>query len=465
MHWRLSLTVARCGRTGCQTEAKHYAGYGQSGMDGLYTDISNGTLFDVYLRPWRAFAQKAGGRGVMASHQTLNGVPNHANHWLLTEVWRGKFGANHSFTASDQDDVTRLYINSRGQGYGVAQDCLHAGALALNAGLDSALGYTCFQNLTQALNQGLIDDAALDRAAGNVLRAKFAAGLFDGHAYSDPTGSQKIRTIAAQRLAYQTAVESVTLVQNLNGTLPLKVGAVRSGAVRRIAVVGPNAGCAVESATSCSSVQAQMGPYVWDSGENTVSVLQAVRRSISEGQLEEVTYHQGAYWTSYNDSLLEAAVEGAKAADVVIAVVGDSEASYGHGTCAEGIDADTLDLPGGQLALLDAVVSTGVPVVAVLINGRPATFGAGPFALTGPNNALLKRLAAVLVAWRPGEAGGTAIWDLMLGKENPSGHLTQNWLRNVGAVRGPSNPWFQPRRPGLPFQYVTEQTTPLFSFG
>ena len=285
----------------------------------------------------------------MASHQALNGMPNHANHWLLTEVWRGKFGANHSFIASDQDDVTRLYINSRGQGFGVAQDCLHAGALALNAGMDSALGYTCFENLTQALKQGLIDGAALDRAAGNVLRAKFAAGLFDGHAYSDPTGSQKIRTVAAQRLAYQAAVESVTLVQNHNSTLPLRVGAGGSGTVRRIAVVGPNAGCAIEGATSCSydghdPIKAQMGPYVWDSGENTVSVLQAVRSSVSEGQLEKVTYHQGAWWTSYNHSLLEAAVEGVKRADVVIAVVGDSDASYGHGTCAEGIDTGANQL-------------------------------------------------------------------------------------------------------------------------
>ena len=133
--------------------------------------------------------------------------------------------------------------------------------------------------------------------------------------------------------------------------------------------------------------------------------------------------------------------------------------------CVDTVRADTLDLPGGQLALLDAVAATGVPVVAVLINGRPATFGSGPFAFTGPNNALLQRLAAVLVAWRPGEAGGTAIWDLLVGKENPSGHLAQNWPRSVGAVRGPSSPWFQPRRSGVPLRYVAEPTTPLYSFG
>eukprot|EP01047_Picozoa_sp_COSAG01_P072754 COSAG01_NODE_11657_length_1886_cov_3.182988_1_plen_576_part_00 len=267
------------------TEAKHLGAYGQSGMDGLHTDVDNATLFNVYLRPWRAFAKKAGGRGVMASHQALNGVPNHANRWLLTSVWRDLFGAHHTFIASDQDDVSRLYINRRGAGYGVAKDCLSAGAMALNAGLDSALGYECFRNLTTALRHGQIQRAALNRAAGNVLRAKFAAGLFDGHAYSAPDAASKIHSTSAQQLAYTAAVEGITLVQNLNHTLPLKVGGV--GGVRSVAVVGPNAGCA-NNAASCdydggNPIVAQMGPYVWDDATHTVSVLEAISKSKTDG--------------------------------------------------------------------------------------------------------------------------------------------------------------------------------------
>ena len=134
----------------------------------------------------------------------------------------------------------------------------------------------------------------------------------------------------------------------------------------------------------------------------------------------------------------------------MIAVVGDTWCNYGCGTCAEGLDADTIDLPGGQLALLAALTSQSTtPVVVVLIHGRPATFGAGPFSVYGPNNALLDELDALLAAWRPGEEGGNAVWDILRGVVSPSGRLTQNWLRNVGSVRGPASPWFQPRANGL----------------
>jgi beta-glucosidase len=111
-----------------------------------------------------------------------------------------------------------------------------------------------------------------------------------------------------------------------------------------------------------------------------------------------------------------------------------------------------------QLALLAAVAATGTPIVVVLIHGRPATFGAGPFSSFGPNSALLGSFSALLSAWRPGEEGGNAVWDILRGAVNPSGRLTQSWLRNVGAVRGPSSPWFQPRANGLQVKVLQRGT-------
>ena len=316
------------------------------------------------------------------------------------------------------------------RGFRTAVSLQDAAAQAMGAGLDQELCNPtdgrgmAFPLVAAAVAAGTLPQAALDRAAANVLRAKFAAGLFDGRAFVDASNLPLIGTPAHIALARAAAAEGSILLRNSAGLLPLRLS---PAAPTRVAIVGPLAGCAGGGAGGCDASASQCGGYT-NSGANVTNILDAARE---EPGLIVTEYVRGCEVGGSDESGFAAAVAAAQAADVVVAVVGDSGGQgWNKNTCGEDDDRADLELPGVQGGLLAALIATGKPVVVVVIHGRPFTFAARGWPDT------------VLAAWRPGSEGGRGIWDLLSGRVSPSGRLAQSWVQRVGQVKSEASPWF-----------------------
>ena len=446
-------------------EAKHALAYGYGGRDWYGVDLTNRTLLDVYAKPWHRVIRRAGLRGAMIAHNDVNGLPLHGNKFIMTDVLRNWFGSGPGsngtgdalLLASDWGNVEQL------PSYSVAVDAEHAAALAAWSGLDNTMSPPpqAFSTLVAAVQSNLLNIKYVDRAAANNLREKFATGLFDGAAQIDPAGLAGLDTPADRALARYAAGEGIVLLKNdaVGGGAPLlPLRGLGGAGMARVALLGPLAACQPGEKYPCLA-QTGVGGHYTQYGARIVTLGDALG-NVSGVQLSVAV---GANIDDYNTTGIAAAVAAAAAADLVVVAVGDS-IPISKGSCSEMHDADTADLPGGQLALLDAVAATGKPVVVVLFNCRPATFGSTPFSVYGPSNALLARLPAVVAAWRPGEEAGNAVVDMLTGAVPPSGRLTQNWVRTAGAVKSPASPYLQYR--GAPGNaYVTEPATPLYYFG
>ena len=441
-------------------EAKHALAYGYGGRDWYGADLSNRTLFDVYTRPWRAAIQRAGLRGLMVAHNEVNGLPLHGNKFILTDVLRNWFGGGDSgnggrmLFGSDWGNINGIHS------YGIAGNSSAAGMLAAWAGMDNEMQPPpmTLATLVDSVRAGWIAEKYIDRAAGNNLAEKFATGLFDGQWQVNASAAAANLDLPADRaLAYQSAAEGITLLKNDGKALPLRgLGT----ALKTIALLGPLMACQAGEQYPCLAQQGVGGHYTQYGAP--ITTLGAAITNASAGLGFRVVSAVGANIDDHNVSGIPAALAAAGEADVLVVAVGDT-IPIGKGSCSEMSDADTIDLPGSQLNLLSALAATGKPLIVVLFNCRPATFGAGPFSQFGANNALLDALPAVVVAWRAGEEGGRAVWDVLRGAVNPSGRLTQNWPRTAAAVKSPASPYLQYL--GAPGNaYFTEPATPMFHF-
>jgi beta-glucosidase len=415
--------------------AKHFAGYSetQGGRDASEADISRRKLRSYFLPPFER-AARAGAMAFMTGYQSMDGVPSTANRWLLTDVLKKEWGFE-GVLVTDWDNVGRLVHEQK-----VCPTYADAAIVALRAGNDIVMTTPQFYDgAIEAVKSGRLAESELDAPLRRVLGLKFRMGLFENPRRPDlQRAAIEVARPDHRALNLETARESLVLLQN-DGLLPLDTAKVKS-----IAVVGPNADDALQQLGDWSLGSPQHPPEAGKQPrEKTTTVLDGIRAVAPAGA--SVRYERGCSIIDDDLSGVPAAVAAAQASDVVIAVVGDHLKFIG-----EGQSTATLELQGGQVALLDALEKTGKPMVVVLVNSKP---------LVLPPSA--KRAAAILEGFDPGMEGGRAIAEAVFGQLNPSGKLTISFPVHVG-----QQPVFYSQVRGQHGDRYADLTQePLFPFG
>jgi beta-xylosidase len=403
-------------RAGIIATLKHFAGYSASraGRNMAPADIGPRAVTDVLLPPFEMAIRDGGARSVMPSYTAVDGVPGHGDDQLLTARLRGELG----FTGTVVSDYFAIALLEMSQG--MAGSPAEAAALALRSGVDVELPHRrCYATpLAGAVRSGLVPEGLVDRAAARVLRQKFELGLLDpGWAPDDDGASIDLNPPEHRQLARRLAEESVVLLANDQRVLPL------SGTAR-LAVLGPLADDPL-AGLGCYTFPRHVGHRY--PGKGAGVTLQPLLAAVREELPDVVISHaRGCDVRSADRSGIAAAVATAAAADVAVVVLGDEAGLFGRGTSGEGNDASDLSLPGVQQELLHAVLETGVPVVLVLITGRPYAIGAAA-----------DRLAAAIQSFFPGQEGMGAIARVLSGRVTPSGKLPIEIPATSGAQPAP----------------------------
>jgi beta-glucosidase len=431
---------------------KHFAGHGQpeGGRNIAPVNYSEREFRTNHLYPFEMAVTKAHARSLMASYNEWDGIPNHVNHKLLTDILRSEWGFD-GYVMSDGGGMDVTYLEHH-----AAADSIESGILSLNAGIDYELGRgSCFGTLADLVRKGKVSESVVRRAAGRVLRVKFECGLFDSP-YADIDLMERVsKSEEHKELALKAAHEAMVLLKNENlpagqtgKTLPFNAEKIKT-----LAVIGPNA------------VDIHLGGYS-DVPMKGVSALQGIQK-FAKGKFKvlyaegcKLTLNKECHWhvpenpilnTPENDEkLIAAAVETAQRSDAVVLVLGENELICREAWAENHLgDRDNLDLAGRQNELADAILKIGKPTVVLLINGRPITI-----------NELNKKAPAIIECWYLGQETGNAVTDVIFGKVNPSGKLTVTFPRSVGQL-----PCYYNRKPSRSRSYVLADSAALYPFG
>jgi beta-glucosidase len=398
---------------------KHYAAYSvpNGGRDGnARTDphIAPRELFNLYLYPYQRIIKEVKPMGVMSSYNDWDGMPISGSYYFLTELLRKQFGFN-GYVVSDSDAVEFIFSKHH-----VAKDSADAVRIALEAGVNVRTNFqqpeTFILPARKLVKDGLLSIKTINERVAEVLKVKFRLGLFDHPLIVDTKQADSIVNNAdAKAFSKQISREALVLLKNEKNTLPLDKKKLKS-----ILVTGP-------LADDVTSSMSRYGP----SNVSMVSVLAGLQHFLADDvtvQYSKGCEAQDANWpeseifptsiTGAEQKQIDSAVQKATTADVIIAVVGETENQFG-----ESRSRTSLDLAGRQLQLLQALHATGKPMVVVLINGQPLTI-----------NWINKYVPAIIEAWCPGQDGGNAIAEALFGAYNPGGKLPVTFPKTVGQL-------------------------------
>ncbi len=429
---------------GVHATLKHFLGYSGSASGRNHAPVHAGPreVADVFVPPFEMAIRDGGAKSVMNSYAEIDGVPVASQPEILTTLLRDRLGFD-GVVVADYFAVAFLEVM-----HAVAADRGEAAQLALEAGIDVELpsGDAYLEPLVARVASGELDEHYVDRAVLRVLSQKEELGLLEPDAFdADAPTEIDLDTPRHRDIARRLASESVVMLSN-DGALPL------AGSVERIALIGPNAD-RTEALQGCYSFANHVLAHHpgYEIGFEIPTVAEALAAAAPEAEFEVVA---GCDVEGDDRSGIDEATRAAEGADVAVVVVGDQAGLFGRGSVGEGNDVESLDLPGVQRELVERVTATGTPVILVMLTGRPYAI---EWALDGPG----MKPAAVLQAFFPGEEGGTAIADILVGRAAPSGRLPVSLPRSAGAQP------YSYLRPvlGGPSDVTSTDPTPVRPFG